>query len=238
MKYLKVNIAISFLLLLLLNSCNKHFTKFPTFGKNKKIPSIDSLPAIIEIPNKPLKIISISMLNRQTDKGGYSWIPKVVVSTADGDKNFNLILKYIDSIQLSQIFLINYYGSRLNDSIYKPVFDINFRTNYSHLQMQQIDFSYLKSNGVYLIVTYILQSTGGMGGGIGPGGGAGTGSNTLYEFFQVQNGKAVAYSGFSLGRNDSFRNVSQKGFPKYRDVKKVFEMLYEQSAKASKGKDR
>jgi hypothetical protein len=37
---------------------------------------------------------------------------------------------------------------------------------------------------------------------------------------------AVAYSGYSLGRNDSFRRLSQKGFPKYKDLVWVLKRLY------------
>ena len=92
--------------------------------------------------------------------------------------------------------------------------------------MQGIDFAYVKNDGLYLIVTFLEKWFTGSGGYLSIGGGGGSSSNTLYAFFQIENGKAVAYSGYSLGRDDSFRRKSQKGFIKYRDLVKVLKRMY------------
>lgn len=221
-----------------ISSCNKHFTKFPfIYGKNKIINSTNNLPSINLNKDSLFIISSISHIDRFLG-GETRWrdIPEMGETDRFNDNHFKLILKYIDSLKKQKLFSFRYIGTNKNDSIYKSIYDSKFQYFYDHNMVQKIDFTNVKKDGVYLVITFLLQISSAMGGGFNPSGG-GVFSNTLYEFFQVQNGKAVAYSGFSLGRNDSFRKVSQKGFPKYRDVRKAFEMLYEQSAKAKKGKE-
>ena len=231
---MKINKLVTYVFTILMfcafTSCNKHFTKFPLFKKTKQIQSKNNLPPINF--NTPQILISISTIDRENPEGdgGYKWIPYANVFSYK-KSTFNFIKTYIQKIEDVGKYSIKYKGSNKNDSIYKSIVTDTFKYLYNHLYMQSIPFTN-KNDGLYLVVTYIISKSipiGG-GGGIG-GGGAGISSNTLYEFFEVNNGVSIAYSGFSVGKDDSFRRMNQKGFPKYNDLDGVLKKMIKQSKK-------
>jgi hypothetical protein len=208
--------------------CNRHFTKFHSHrAKNKKIPSLNILPQVQLSKDSITKLISISTIDRKNphDEGGFAWIPYAKVTNRLDSNTFKLIVKYFDKIKQNKEYPILYEGSGINDSIYSTIYDKIFTTTYHHQMMQGINFSN-KIDGLYLVITFILKRINGFGGGPSGGGGAASTSNTLYEFFQIKDGAIIAYTGYSLARADSFRSISQKGFPKYKDLKWVLKRLY------------
>lgn len=80
------------------------------------------------------------------------------------DNHFKLILKYIDSLEKQKIFSLKYIGNNKNDSIYKSIYDYKFQYFYDHNMLQKIDFTNVKKDGVYLVITFLLQISSAMGG--------------------------------------------------------------------------
>lgn len=219
-----------FTILQLICGCNKNFTKFPVFHiqQGKKIPSINNLPPVNFAKESLLEVRSISTVDRyHYGGGGNAWIPKVRVTSLFKDTTFNRVVRYINKIESSGAFKVSYQGSNKNDSVYSSIINDSFLNQYHHLMMQEVDFKNYEQDGIYLIVTYILNKTQSFSSnGISGGGGSWIQSNTLYEFFRVKKGVAVEYTGFSLGRDSIWRSGSRKYFIKPKEVRLVFKKLY------------
>lgn len=227
----KYQIFILFVLTSWLVGCNKNFIKFPPpgFVSNKKIPCILNVPPVYALKDSLLTVQSISSLDRKEENGaGFKLIPFIKVDNIASDSTYKRTIRNLLKLQTEfKISIVNYYK---NDSLYKTLMTNTFLQNFSHLDMQRITFNRSIKNGLYLVITNLMRRA---EGGIGVGGNlqsAGTvDSNILYEFFYIQNGVPIQYTGFSLGRDYTFSDI-QDG-PKLKEMRWVLKNLYKQSEK-------
>ncbi len=169
-----------------------------------------------------LKIGSISTLNRLLfDESDHRLIPKMAVDSRFENKAFERTKNFVDSLTKNKKFKILYVGSNKNDSIYQSLITPYFLSNYDHLQMQGINFIG-KQNGIYLIITILENKISGWG---TTGAGGSSHFNNLYEFFEVENGGVVKYSGYSIGW-PNLRKPEKRFSPRYKDLKWVIKQLY------------
>ena len=220
---------------------NKHFAlpffvllfagckgEFVGFGiKVRENRPICKLPKLKVYEDSLLEIYSLSVL----DRVDYHEINLKDAKVTNEYKNitFTRLLNSINQLPNQAKYNVVYKGSGQNDSIYKSIMDTVFKSKFIDTAMQTINFESITQNGIYLVVTNgLLHSEGGFVGPSGEQSGVNTRMLGLYEFFNVQNGKLVNYTGVRYARGASFNRKNRN--TKYKDVEKVFKKLYQISA--------
>lgn len=224
MKNINIYILIYFLAILII-SCKGEFVGFGV--KVRENRSIYRLPGLIVHKDSLLKIQSLSVL----DRVDYHEINLYNAKITNMYKNvtFTRILNSINLLQNQAKYKIVYIGNGQNDSIYKSIMDTVFKSKFIDTAMRNINFENITQNGIYLIVTNaLLHSEGGNPSPSGEQGGVNTRMVGLYEFFNIQNGKAINYTGIRLARDASWSRKNRN--TKYKDVERVFKRLYQISA--------
>lgn len=143
-----------------------------------------------------------------------------------GNTTFLRLANSISLLPTNSNFKVAFTGNNKNDSLYKEIIDTTFKAKFVDTAIQKISFKNIQANGIYLIVSNALHhSEGGFPGPTGEQGGVSTTLLSLYEFFNVQNGKAINYTGISYQRGASFHRKNRN--TSYKDVEKVFKRLYQ-----------
>lgn len=214
-----------------------------SFGKSFKriiysTNSLFNLPPISIAKDSPLFIHSISTLDRELKDGSYrnidTSVAKCNVSFFEQDSAFNRMLRRINTLKDITKYKIEYDGKAKNDSIYKNIFTDSFKNNFSIYDMQKIDFSSFKQNGIYLVFTRVNSVLWSPEDGTlmtFAGNPSVTIVNTHYEFFRVENGKLIEYAGYRIGHSNFWVSKVQNSSPRLIDLKWVIKQLRKQSEK-------
>ncbi len=201
---------------------------FRIFPKITKIESVSGLPPIKVDSLGEFKIVTLSTLDRIIFESRD--FNKAKVTNSFDSKTFDRMLRIIKRNENSRMSLFKYAGSGNNDSIYMGVMNPYFSDNFNESQMQTISFNEKTKSGIYLIITQILRIVSGIPSPMSGGsGGARTFTKTYYEFMNVYEGKIVAYSGYCLFADASFRRKNP--FPLKRDLKKIGRRLLKDGKK-------
>lgn len=199
--------------------------EFVGFGvKVRENKPIYQLPKLDVHRDSLLEIQSLSVL----DRVDYHEINLKDAKVTNEYKNitFTRLLNSINQLPNQAKYNVVYKGSGQNDSIYKSIMDTVFKSKFIDTAMQTINFESIKQNGIYLVVTNgLLHSEGGFVGPSGEQSGVNTRMLGLYEFFNIQNGKVVNYTGVRYARDASFHRKNRN--TKYKDVESVFKKLYQ-----------
>jgi hypothetical protein len=190
------------------------------------------LPPIFIPKNSVISIKSISTLDRMFDVN-FTYDSMVIanlkVNNFQPDSTFNRMIRRISKLKKKGI---SYLGTFENDSIYNSINSERFKNSYSVYDMQNIDFSQIDSNGLFLVYTRLIGKhepslnlttqtiTGNL---------SSIKTNAHYEFFLVKNGHAIQYSGFRIGNGEETNLPFHKNNPRLKDLKWVIRQLRKQS---------